>query len=323
MGRAKEYADIEPLAIQAERDGLLLRCANEPQRRLMDRHSMAGRLMQVAVGMYCQKEFWERLSYYERGLSMIRTVAAEHPDWVMGYVSAAWLWGLTESLYLHRAVHVVRADNSRTRNGWNVTFHHARDIDVRQRHGILVTDLVCTVFDCARSLSFGEGLAIADAAMRMYRLTREQLERYCESHARCKGIAAARKVIRFADPLSENGGESKVRALILDWGFRRPRLQVTMVDPVNGRKRRVDFFWETDDGRIIILELDGREKYENPTMTGGRDAISVILDEKDRETNLALSRKVTIVRTTIREIFERPWDLKKKLMLAGAPMGDK
>lgn len=322
MSTSNEYANIEPLIIQAESEGVLLRGMNTMRRQLLERYTTMGHLVQVATGMYCRKSFWEHLSFRERGMCMIRTIAVAHPDWVMGYVSAVWLWDLTESLYLHQSVHVVRSTGNRVRSGWNVSFHHAQGIEVRRRKGILTTDLVRTVFDCARSLPFGEGLAIADTAMREYRLTREELERYCSGHARCKGIAAARRVCRFADPLSENGGESKVRAKILDWGFRPPRLQVPMVDPMNGRIRRVDYLWQTDDGRIIILELDGREKYENLAMTGGRDAIAVVLDEKDRETNLTLDPKVTVVRTTMQEFRERPWDVKKKLILAGVPMGD-
>lgn len=65
-----------------------------------------------------------------------------------------------------------------------------------------------------------------------------------------------------ADGRSENGGESVVRAIILELGFAEPDLQVEIEDPLNpGTYKRVDYYWLLEDGRAIVGELDGFEKY--------------------------------------------------------------
>lgn len=72
-------------------------------------------------------------------------------------------------------------------------------------------------------------------------------------------------------------------------GFAVPDLQVECRDPMNPSKViRVDFYWVLDDGTIIIGELDGRQKYIDPTMTKGKNLIEVLTDERLRESRLSV-----------------------------------
>ena len=47
-----------------------------------------------------------------------------------------------------------------------------------------------------------------------------------------RGVVTARRVARYADGLSESGGESKARALMIERGWQTPELQIELFDPV-------------------------------------------------------------------------------------------
>ena len=78
--------------------------------------------------------------------------------------------------------------------------------------------------------------------------------------------------------------------------------------------KRQDFAWE--DGRIV-LEADGRVKYADAEMLGGRDAAQVLFDEKVREDAL---REVVdrIARTTWADAW-RGAPLERTLLRLGVP----
>ena len=57
-----------------------------------------------------------------------------------------------------------------------------------------------------------------------------------------------------------------------------------------GKWFRVDFLWLTEDGRLVIGELDGRQKTSRPELMGGRDALRVMQDERLRESHLTALR---------------------------------
>lgn len=95
------------------------------------------------------------------------------------------------------------------------------DVDVRfadwrpdELDGV-VTGPVRTVIDCARGLPFDEALAVADAALRSGRVTREQLEEAAAASART-GRPAALRVARCASRLAANPFESVLRAIALE-----------------------------------------------------------------------------------------------------------
>lgn len=80
------------------------------------------------------------------------------------------------------------------------------------------------------------------------------------------------------------------RAIMIEHGFMLPELQVSIENPDNpGHPWRCDFFWELPDGTIVVGELDGGEKYVNPAMAHGRDALQVMRDERLRESGMTLA----------------------------------
>ena len=106
------------------------------------------------------------------------------------------------------------------------------------------------------------------------------------------GIRHALSTLSHADPRSESGGESLARALMIEFGFRLPELQVTVRSTLgDGHVYRPDFMWRLSSG-IVYGEFDGREKYVDPAMTHGASAASVMADERLRESRLSATGRV-------------------------------
>lgn len=60
-------------------------------------------------------------------------------------------------------------------------------------------------------------------------------------------------------------------------------MEFTCIGPDGARKvRRVDFSWYLPGGRIVVGELDGQQKYVDPSMTGGRSIAAIVEDERER-----------------------------------------
>lgn len=316
----KRDNDIDQLFDKAQRERRCVWSTGSAQRNKLMRRAAVNELVRPLPRFFARRDYWNRLSYHERIMHMMRTVAAMRKTWVLCLVSAAAVWGLTENMYLHGTIHIAKQYGNRTRNSECFTFHHIPEPAATTRHGVLVTGLLQTVFDCARMCEFPDGLAICDAALRKHLLTKDDLIAFCERNKRCAGIQQARSVIGFADGRSENGGESKARGHFIEWGFESPELQAWFRNPVTNASARVDFLWRLPDGRMIIGELDGREKYINPEMIQGQDVVDTVLRERERETNLGLSGNVVIVRFTYMELIKHPQNVRQKLKLAGVPL---
>ena len=155
--------------------------------------------------------------------------------------------------------------------------------------GICVTSLWRSVFDCMRASDFRRALAVADSALKLTGLSPRQLaERLQEEFRWHPDIRRVLDVCAFADARSDNGGESVARASMISQGFDVPSLQVRVADPRAACERRIDFVWMGERGKLSFGELDGGCKYVDEDMTGGRDAPSVVFDERRRESAVSV-----------------------------------
>ena len=118
-------------------------------------------------------------------------------------------------------------------------------------------------------LSFRNAFAIFESAIRDGHASRQQIIDYCDEPYVGRKRELAISVAQHAIGISENGGESFCLATMIEEGVALPTQQVEFVHPVSGERRRADYVWHTEDGRTIVGELDGQDKYVNPTMTGG------------------------------------------------------
>ena len=94
------------------------------------------------------------------------------------------------------------------------------------------------------------------------------------------------------------------RARMIDLGFALPRLQVSLPRPMEpNRQYRVDFLWTRFDGSGVIGEFDGMQKYEDPTILGGRSPLRALAEEQHREAQLSLYG-MPIVRIAYKDLVD-------------------
>lgn len=256
--------------------------------------------------LYARHAFWESLKPSARALCLLRGAHEAHPEWVFCSFSAAMLYGLSVSYRLLRRVHIHASTKGYPRGSALVQRHCERIDSVTEVAGVPVTTLEQTVLDCLLAAPFCDALALADSALRCYDVQREQLEQFirCQGKAR-RAVGRALSVVQLADKRAESGGESIVRALIIEKGYLAPtKLQAEFADPLgSGRSIRVDMLWELPDGRRVAGELDGAVKYTDPDILGDRDTIDVLIDERQRESRLA-ALGIVVMRFLFKRVYE-------------------
>jgi hypothetical protein len=129
--------------------------------------------------------------------------------------------------------------------------------DISSWFGAPFTTVPRTVMDLARH-DRAAGLVAADAALREGLVTRPALAAAVERCAGWPGARAAREMAALASPLAESPLESLTRLCLLDAGLPAPQLQISIVDPTDGWRCRVDLLWSE---QRVVLEADGRIKY--------------------------------------------------------------
>lgn len=241
--------------------------------------------------LFARKDYWSMLRPNQQILHIIRGLSQLRPHTIFCDTSAAAVYGLPVSFTYLKELHTCATNRS---HGRRVVCHHVRHrMHARVRkefttfNGIRVTSPVCTVFDCARKLPFPHALAVADAALHNKLITSRQLQKYVSAHPRVHGIRRARMVAQYADGRAESGGESILRARMIELGYEIPNLKVPITDPVDGRRTyRADMLIRTRNNDQVIIEMDGKEKIINPHMLKNRSSNEALLDEHQRESRL-------------------------------------
>ena len=292
---------------EAQRRGRCLVANCPSMRKQLKRMLGRGELVSPIKGLYADPGHWSSLTAGQRHLFIARALHELHPDWVFSHFTAAAAYGLSVSFAQIAAIHRVSSRGSRADSTPDIVCHISRGFERSYENGIPVTSFEQTVVDCLRASEYLQGVAIADSALRASGMTSMQLcellDAYCPRGNR--GIVTARRAAAFADGRAESGGESIARAAMAELGFLLPELQVEMGDPLErGRRYRADFLWTLPDGSQVIGEFDGREKYVNPEMTGGRDVVDVLADERLRESRISASG-ARIMRFSYRDVCNR------------------
>jgi hypothetical protein len=169
------------------------------------------------------------------------------------------------------------------------------------RDGLLVTSLARTVVDVGRSGTFGQAVAMADAALHgqvasaghpgRRAVTLAALRAEATALGVVPGSARCQGVLQFANGASESAGESVSRVAIHSLGLPAPQLQVAFAD-ARGNIGVVDFYWPELG---LVGEFDGFGKYVRDEFTGGRSLGEIIMAEKERENRLR-ALGLTVVR---------------------------
>jgi len=240
-----QHGGVELPAIVTRRD---LEIRGLPPRAIRD--SLRG-LTRLAPGSYAGASGLTREQLHqlrtEAVLGRVTRVVASH-------CSAATIWELPLlDAHLH-TVHVSPTNQrvGRPKSGAGYRMHSlpVPAGRIRDVHGILVTEPLLTVLDCARLLDPDWGVAIADAALRTDLITHDDLRAAASQMPRQPGVARARRLHLDVSPLAESPGESLLR-------LRLQRMGLNVREQVRIGSARVDFLV----GDRTIVEFDGRAKY--------------------------------------------------------------
>lgn len=282
-------AKVREALAEAERSGRCCMTEADALRKSLKVRVRQGSVVQPMRGMFVTGVRWASLERREQYLWIARTLQFKHPEWVFCGFTAAVAHGMT-STELAMDKFVVASVTGNNQHLSNVVHHKMNVSTVRMMNGIRVTSVGRTLFDCLRWMDFPIALAIADGTLRAGLLTYNQATQCILNQKGSIGRERALEVLRYANLKSENGGESIVRALIIQSGFAVPQLQVEFVDDMDSRHiMRTDYFWKIerpDGARTVALELDGLCKYTDPRFMNGLDSERVRSDERLRESRL-------------------------------------
>lgn len=311
MGKARRQM-LDKLA-KLEQEGFWLVPETHAEEELLWRLRAEGEVVSPHRGVFARAESYRVATRRMRMYWLLRTLGRAHPAWVFCLYSAAIMHGLQVPYALLDKVHVISTGSN---SAGGCIARHAWRIEEGATTSILgtrVTNLRKTLVDCLCLSTFSQGLAIVDSVLHWGLADKEEVVGWLkEDGRRRRGVCQARKTVSYADGRSENGGESVARATMIELGFEVPELQVEIIDPMEpGNPKRGDFGWQLYDGRWIVGELDGLEKYRGKSGTAEAvdNALRVMALERRREAHINLTN-ATVIRFSMDEVrdvayFER------------------
>ena len=308
------------MAVQtANGTSICMHPSSATERRRLSRMTKSGKAVRVARGIYAPAADWSNLDEIARANNTANALAALHPNWVFCLFTAAALYGLEIGRDYAMPLHAQTPHSEETRNSPTLIRHPITCINPTLIGETRVTPPAQTVVDCLIRLPFARGLAVADSALRVLRLTKEELLAELASRPTYEQLKVAENAILHANPLAANGGESVARAVMLEQGFMIPALQAQVTAPLDqGKRYFVDFLWRLATGDVIG-ELDGKDKYVLTEMTGGKDTLEVMLDERHRESRIT-APGVKVLRFSFRDVMDKG-RFVSLLKLYGIPRG--
>ena len=303
-----------------------LRCVysrNEAEQTALRRRAQSGELLKVYDGipsLYANTAYWDGLMPPERTLHIARALAQEHPQWVFGGLVAVSAYGFEHQWHLHDdCITIVTSDHGSRQCHQRLRHVYMPDMNNPKTHyeasGLSLISPARTLVEAAIDLDFRFALPIFDSALAKG-ITKEEIAADCVQWR--IDYARVFRLLRYANERSENGGESLARGTIIEDRFLTPRIQVTVTDPQTNTEYRVDFVWKLDDGRVIVAEYDGTQKYVDPAMTDNRSIQEVMAKERARDEGLKRAGATEIVHFTYADVIERT-PLRVKLIKAGVP----
>lgn len=271
-------------------------------RRALSRRVANGTVTSPWRGLFVRTETWDGLKPAERTRLLAHGLQERHPDWVFCGPTAAALYGMDVSDTLLHQVHLACMPAARGAGTPGLRRHPVL-VPVADAPGtgtdaprievvdsLRVTSPEQTILDCLRWTDFPRGLGVADSALRQGLVSQRELFGYIDAASgRFRGTDRAVATLSWADPRSENGGESIVRGRMILLGFVCPELQIEVPRVIErGRPWRADYGWVRADGLVILGELDGDGKYVEAQLMGGRSIDEVLSDENVRGSRFTL-----------------------------------
>lgn len=314
---------LESLFLDAENNRVCLHSLNASDRSAIARRSCIGAFSKPSRGIYVRKNYWESLTKQDQARHLIKTYSQMRPSWIFSHSSSALIHHLEVPREIVLPIHYQTSTDGIKGSGPLVR-HHKSSYSTRQlKDGIAINSVEQTVVDCAAEYPFQLALPIADSALHQGLTDKKRLTAYLQSRTNKRGIRKATRIIAIADPRPDNGGESRIRALMLELGLPEPELQAQIPNPERpGHYYYVDFLFTRPDGVKVAMELDGLEKYRNISMTGGKDTLHVMMAERQREAAIT-SHGIQMVRFGYNQALDSRFLLRRLALYGIAPQPKK
>lgn len=307
MSKAAQ-AEINGLLDEAEKRGAFLSTADPRIRRHLERLTKTGRLCSPLPSVYARPAYARGLSKAATTLHKMRALANIHPSWAFCHGSAALVYGLSVPNRHLEMLHLATKADGSTRGTGALSRHRMQERFLTTVDGLRVTTFERTVCDCLRYFDFESALVVADSALRVSGMSKDELITMIRHNAKgFPGVRHALEVASMATALAESGGESITRARLHMLGYEAPMLQYAIPDPLNPRHvYRGDFAWRIGDGTLVLGELDGREKYRLKRPDGQSDPIAALSDERLRESHINALR-IPVMRFSYAQMINKDY----------------
>ncbi|WEV72323.1 hypothetical protein [Bifidobacterium sp. ESL0790] len=309
----RKHDEVERLLADAERAQRCGMTSDMSLRRALYRRCASGEVVKPYPSLFFDAEAWEQLDAKQRTLYVARALQLIHPPWVFAGLTAADAYGLEYRRVLHDGGVDLASDVSPVASK-NPKLRYLPEAcrEAEKRSEVSVVPITRVLLECGRRYSFRDALPMYDSAFRLGLVTRAEMEQMGA------GIWGIQDLLTYADPASENGGESFCRGTMIEEGFPVPRLQVEYPKP-DGSVYRVDFLYQLRTGRSAVIEFDGMDKYIDPEMTRGQGLEEVVSREQQRERFLLQECDVSqVVRLRYGDVLNRQ-EMVRKLIDAGVP----
>lgn len=241
----------------------------------------AGVLTRVARGAYLQTAARDALEHDSaRHLITARAILRLHPTgWVASHVTAAVVWGLPVLSATLDRVHVAHAEpvgSVRRHDAFTVHRCPGTEVIVR-RDGIPTVDPAHAVVGVALLGPLHSAVMAIDGAFRLGMLSDATVDAALARFRNVHGIGRARRAFALSDPRAESPGESWLRLILQDLGYRViPQHRLRDADGLVGY---VDFYLPELG---VVIEFDGKVKYSG-TLRHGQSPSDAVIAERGRE----------------------------------------
>ncbi|MUH58810.1 hypothetical protein [Bifidobacterium canis] len=308
---------IDRLSRQFAADEAHQRCTvarNSNDSRILRRLYINGVLVRPYYRMYARAEYWKSLDPRAQMQHMVITAQAMHPSWVFARESAACMFPSEQSFGIYAPQELVIMSKLPPQTNDHKNLHRLpwESSQIITIDNVRVTSSTRTLFDCGMKFAFEHTLPLFDSFVQ-HGVDLDRVRDICVTAK--EDTSRIQRLIEFTDPLAENGGESRARAVIIDSGFMPPILQHQFVNPRNPRAPlRSDFLWYGPNGAVIVGEYDGMGKYGTEY-----SQISEHVARQAARDKILMEQGVTaIVHFTYTDVVN-PERLRAKLEAAGVP----
>lgn len=268
----------------------------------------AGVVLRVGRGAYADTARWPDERVHRHRLTALAAGRAV-PDSALSHVTAALTHGLPNPRTPLPLPSVTVDDQLRSRSpgSWMTLYRgELQGGHIEVVEGVRRTIASRTVVDSTRHLTLGDGLAVADAAVRRALVTPAALRDMREFQRRWPGVLRTEQVLTLLDPRRESWLESWSAAAFDRLQIPRWFPQVNVHDTHGDFVGRVDGFWP---GLGVVGEADGRGKYlgdVDPSLDRAPDAVARrVLAAGEREARLRACG-LGVVRWNTEEITRHP-----------------